>query len=343
MQKLIEGLNQKLLLSIEKSFSLGIAQGQMGISIYLYHLSRIEQNDNHRKIAKQLLDDTLDKLSLNTSISVENGLAGIALGLKHLIKAGFVGGNINELLEDVDNTIFKHLVFKQSNVFHKKEDLLHLLYYLSLRLADQTDEDSRWIFSELLIKVINIFSDGLDEFFFSEPFSFSLYQYHLPLFTYICAHLLELDFYSVRIYKIIEEFEPKILSRFPVLHANRLYLLCGILPLIPYMQNTRWKDHADLLIKEISLQVIFDKEMKNKHIFVSNGLSMIYLLLHYLENKYLKYKINYNSYEIYDKIIYSDAWNELLNRDYFFNIHCGLLNGFPGVLLVLNHIQNQRK
>lgn len=339
MKNQIEKLNEILLQSIDKTYPAGLAQGHMGISIYFYHLSWIEKDVKYKELAEKLLDDTLGKLSLNSSISVENGLAGIALGVRYLIKSGFVEGDVNELLEDIDNVIFKQLAFLQSNSLNKREELLHLLYYLSVRLADQKDEDRRYMFRELISKVINLFAIGLKDDFFEESFSFSVYYYHLPLFTYICACLLQQNFYNDRIHKILEEFEPKILSRIPVLHANRLYLLCGILSLVPYMQNPRWKDYADLLQKEINLQMIFEREMKNKHIFISNGLSMIYLLLYYLKKYYPTYAIPFTSGDFYDKIVSSEAWDSLLKQDYYFNIHCGLLNGFPGVQLVLSHIQ----
>lgn len=341
MEKRIRELNTMLLESVDATYPLGLAQGQMGICIYFYYLSQIEQNEEYQTIAEQLLDDTLNKLSLTSSISVENGLAGIALGVTHLINAGFVEGDVNDLLEEIDSVIFKRLAFLPLDSSYKKEELLHLLFYLTVRLTDQTDENDRYIFRGLIIKVINIFANDLKDDFFDESFSFSLYHYHLPLFTYICACLLEHNFYNDRIYKILEEFELKILSRFPVLHANRLFLLCGMLPLIPYMRNTEWGVHTDLLQKEIDLQVIIDKEMKNKHIFVSNGLSMIYLFLYYLEKNYPKNKISFSSQYLYEKIIASEAWESLFRHDYFFNIHCGLLNGFPGVQLVLSHIQKQ--
>lgn len=339
----IKELNKALLRSIDKSYPIGLTNGTMGLSIYFYHLSRIENNEDYKVIADQLLDDTLNRLSFDSPIQVENGLAGIALGVTHLIKNSFVEGNVNELLENIDNSIFKNIAFIQSNSSYKKEELLHLLYYLYVRLIKQTEENHIYIFQELIIKVINIFVTELSDQFFDESFSFSVYNFHLPLFTYICACLLKENFYNNRIYKILEEYEPKILSKFPVLHANRLYMLCGMLPLIPYMKNPKWKLHADLLYKEIKLQTIFDKEMLNKHIFVSNGLSFIYILLFYINNNHLKYQICYNSFDFYNRINVSEAWESLSKHDYFFEAHQGLLQGFPGVHLVLLHIQTLRK
>jgi len=342
MKTYIEELNKKLFQLTDKANPV-LAQEVMEISIYFYYLSEIKKNDNYKIIAEQLLDNALGKLSLDTPLSIENGLAGTALGIINLIKAGFVEGDVNVLLEDIDNVIFKSIVLSEPNFSYSEAELLLQLYYLHVRLTQQRNEDNRYIYRELIIKVVNLFVVGLKDDFFNESFSFSVYQYHLPLFTFICACLLKQNIYNNRIYKILEELEPKIFSQLPVLHANRLYLLCGILPLVAHMKNHKWKHFADLLKKEINLQTILDKEMKNKHIFVSNGLSMIYLLLYYLENKYPEYKISYIPQIFYDKISTSEAWESLVKRDYFFKIHRGLLNGFPGVQLVLLHIQKNKK
>ncbi|MDR2914721.1 MAG: hypothetical protein LBV74_07815 [Tannerella sp.] len=341
MNKLIDQLDQKLLQSLEKPYPVGLTQGKMGICIYFYHLSRIEKEDKYKMIAGQLLDDILENLSPELPISVENGLAGIALGITHLIKAGFVEGDVNELLEDFDNIIFKRLAFLRDHTSHPKSELLHLLFYLSVRLSAQTDENGRYIFQELIIKTLNNFVSGITDDFFDESYSFSVYHYHVPLLACIFSRLLKQDFYNERIYKILEELELKILFRVPLLHANRLYLLCGILPLAPYMRNPHWKEYADLLRREISLPIIFEREMKNKHIFLSNGLSMVYLLLYCLEKNHPEYRIAYNPQDFYDRIVSSEAWDSLFRKGHFFNIHEGLLNGFPGVRLLLHHIQKQ--
>ena len=94
-------LNDKLLQSIDKTYPIGLAQGQMGICLYFFYLSRIEQEPKYKILAEDLLKNTLDKLSLDLSIGVESGLAGVALGVIQLIKDDFVEGDINELLEEI--------------------------------------------------------------------------------------------------------------------------------------------------------------------------------------------------------------------------------------------------
>ncbi len=87
-----------------------------------------------------------------------------------LIKDDFVEGDINELLEEIDNVVYKRLAFLSDGSFYKKNELLYLLYYLSIRLDDQANEDELYIFQELIIKVINLFYEGLNSDFFNEYF-----------------------------------------------------------------------------------------------------------------------------------------------------------------------------
>jgi hypothetical protein len=114
-----------------------------------------------------------------------------------------------------------------------------------------------------------------------------------------------------------------------------------MLHLIPFLHNnSAWNNYIKLLYREIDVNEILEKEMTGRKIFIDNGLSGIYLLLHSINNDFSDYPIPFDPQLIYDKIWNSEAWSALLDRDYFYQIHHGLLNGFPGVQLVLAHIKN---
>jgi hypothetical protein len=157
---------------------------------------------------------------------------------------------------------------------------------------------------------------------------------------WLFSKLLEAGFYNERIHKMLDELQMRILSRFPLLHSNRLFLLWGMLHLIPYVHhNKSWDNYIQLLYRETSLDEIIENEMAGRKIFISNGLSMAYIILHTINSSFPDYKISFDPQTIYDKIRNSDAWNALIEREYFYKIHQGLFNGFPGVQLILAHIQ----
>lgn len=104
----IDILNTKLLSSVNDSYPIGLVNGKLGLCIYYFYLSRWEDKDEFKQIAENLLGDVVSQLSETMDITVETGLAGIAIGISHLIKEKFIGGDINVVLEEVDNSIFRN-------------------------------------------------------------------------------------------------------------------------------------------------------------------------------------------------------------------------------------------
>ena len=342
IQRLLTG---KLLSSKLEGYPASLFHGKTGLSIYFFHLSRIESNSEYHAIADKLLDQVLlHGLSKNQSINVEDGLAGVGLGVTWLVKNRFIEADLNELLEVIDDAIFRRIAFQKDTSGFSATLLSHLTGYLYIRLKEQTDINLKTLYQYLIIKVLNMLYGKIDDDFLNESYSFSVYHYQLPVLLWIISKLLEAGFYNDRIYKMLDELQLRILSRFPLLHSNRLFLLWGMLNLKPYLHNRApWNSHIQLLYREISLDEILENEMTGRRIFVSNGLSMIYILLHALNTDFPDYPIPFDPHIIYNKIQNSDAWNAMLERDYFYQIHHGLFNGFPGVRLVLSHIrQNYR-
>jgi lantibiotic modifying enzyme len=127
----IDTLNNKLLSAVGEKYPIGLEYGKMGICLYFYYLSRLEDKEGYKQTADKLLDEVTNKLSKNENIGDAYILAGIAVGISHLVRENFVGGNINEILEDVDNQIFKILAFKKNeDANYPKPMLIPLLIHL---------------------------------------------------------------------------------------------------------------------------------------------------------------------------------------------------------------------
>ena len=337
----IDVLNRKLL--IDEQHSIGLTSGKMGMCIYFYYLSRWEVKEKHKQVAEKLLDEVINNLTNKMDFSVENGLAGIAIGISHLVREKFVEGDINEILEEVDSRIFKVLAFlKQEDSKFSKQVLIHLLYYLYVRYIEQKSFGNKYIFQELIIKTVEIIYHNLPADFFHEHFSFSFTNYKSPLFLFILSKLYDLNIYNDRLDRILEEFIGPILSVIPILHANRLYLLNGLLSIKPYLLKYKNEIISRIhLIKErINIEHIMNVELKNQDIYIKNGLSFIYILLFFIQIKHPEYKIDYDPQTFFNRITNSKAWNTLLSSDYYQKKHDGLFNGFPGAHLVLVHIKN---
>lgn len=338
-------LNSKLYSLVKEGYPIGLVTGKMGLCIYYYYLSRWEENEEFKHLAEYLLDDVVGQLSDTLDVTVESGLAGIAIGISHLVKEKFIEGDINEILEDMDSVIFKKLAFliyKDTRKHIPKVDLIHLLYYLYVRYTEQTSSDTQYVFQELIIKTIEMFKEDLSADFFSEYFSFSLRDFHLPFFLYIMSKIYDLNIYNDRIGKILEEYMNQILSMFPLSHANRLYLLWGLACIKPYLPGyykNGIDSHIQFLKDNIDIDYIVNTEFGNQEIYVTNGLSSVYILLFYLQKKNPSYSIDYDPELFFSKISTSEAWNTLLSKDFYFRRYIQLFDGFPGAYLVLLHIK----
>lgn len=333
----ISTLNSKLVSSIDDKYPIDLAYGKMGICIYFYYLSRWEDNDEYKQIADRLLDEIIDKLSNKENMGVAYRLAGVAVGISHLVKEKFIGGDINEILEDVDSHIFKILAFlKNEESNYSNHILIYLLFYSCLRFKEQSSSDGKYIFQEFIIKIVEIFQRNLFSDFSNEHFSFYTHKYQYFTSLYVISNIYDLNIYNYRITKIIEEIIGPILSTIPVLQVNRLYLLCGLLCIMPCLQNcTREINaHIHLLKEKIDIDYLVNVELKNQDIYIKNGISLVYILLFFIQHKYPDYQFDYNLSLFYNKINSSEAWNALISREDYYNVHRGLLDGFPGAYLI---------
>ena len=336
----IDSLNKHLIGSLHTSYPFGLAHGKMGLLIYLYHLYDYTQEAIYKEKAERLLDDLLENdLSKNAELTVEEGLCGVALGLDYIVKKQFVDGDINDLLSGIDDLLFKKLVFGNMESRYSLSQLIHFLYYIYKRLEIQTNDNERFPFEGLAIKLVNQLADLIDASFFEESYTFSIYQYHVPILMKTLSCLIQYDFYKDRIQKVLEQLSLYMFSHLPHLHLNRLYLLWGILPLRNCSPD--WQRYVNELRKSINLDIIYNRETKGKDIYISNGYASLYFLLEGLKRDFPEYTIPFNPHLIYDRIISSDAWDALMENEYYYNIHRGLLNGFPGTVLALLNIKQR--
>ena len=194
----IDTLNSKLISSIDDKFSINLEDGKMGLCIYFYNLSRLEETkEEYKQVAEKFLDDVINKLSNKNNMGTAHVLAGIAVGISHLVKEKFVEGDINEILENVDGHIFKLLAFlKSEESNYPKPMLIPLLYYLWLRYTEQTLSEDKYIFQELIIKTFEMLQDKLPVEFFTGHFSFDAHNYLLPFYLYTASKIYELNIYN---------------------------------------------------------------------------------------------------------------------------------------------------
>ncbi len=334
----IKILSDKLMTVDLSKLPSGLFSGKMGICIYYYHLARQTGEKTYENFAEKLLDDIYSSVNKNSGADIDHGLSGIGWGINYLVKNKFVEGDTNYILKDIDDQIFSTINAGWiEKTVTNNQDLIFLLYYLYERLKVQKKNSlDEYLYQQLIIKIINRLDYDFSGSFWKEPSYFNL-KYALPSYLLILSRLFGLNFFNYKISQTLEELSSVVLSTFPVLHIHRLCLLLGIQSVLEQISIQAWQEHALLLEKNINHQKILLSELKNKNVYLNNGISGYVLLL----NLWDKFNNNNNKEnllcikpDIYKKIETSNCWEDEfpLGSETIWNV--GLWKGFSGIALM---------
>jgi len=337
--KLLEiiALLDKKIFDLKEGYPIGLADGKMGHCIYYYYIGRISDNNEYKQKAELLINDIFEKIKMIKMLDIKNGLAGIGLGVEYLIDNKYATGNSNNILEDVDNELFKQIC----NLDKLKEDDLspHLqfIYYFTARLKKQSkNSENEHLFKEAIIYGMNFISDKIFQYFIDEPVAFSMEN---PLIQSLFVLSQCCKLHKDKAYRTLNEISLNILSKIPILHANRLYLLYAMDNINKKIEMKGWNKHIKLLAQESDIEYIIESELADD-IFFSNGLPAVYVLLSNLGEYFASDRICKYNKHIISKIEKSPVWGKLLNDEDYLKQKSGLFSGYTGTSILLHKIYN---
>ena len=321
---LLKTICDDLIINSQSIKDIGLLNGKLGISIYLFQISRILKIEKYERFAEKLIDQIIDQIDSNLSSTFDNGLAGIAYGLHFLIHNQYIETDGKDIFTEIDNQIFRSLTDKSEiSIF---ENIGYIIYLTSG--LDNKDSISIRYQKRLLIELINNLSQNIDSSaIFQEPLLFDI-TWNLPLLLYSLSKVLELKLYEHKITRIIEHISVPALSFFPCLNCNRLYLFWGMKCVLQYMHHPNWENHSELLKQNINMDIMFSNEFKNKSISVDHGISGVMLIIDHLYVYFSEESFRLPSSYWVNRILSSDYW--VSDREYF-----GFLAGYTGIGLAL--------
>ncbi|MDR1227130.1 MAG: hypothetical protein LBK47_09585 [Prevotellaceae bacterium] len=308
---------------------------KISVSLYFYQLSHFEHNKEYEKLAEKYLEDVFSEIHTVREVDIKNGLSGIGLGINYLVKNNFVSGNINIILQEIDNYLFKVMSVPQYHESANTFSMIQVLYYFYVRLKDQKkDNENEYLFQELCVKTINNIYSKIGKALIGNRLAYNV-ESELPLFLYVLSKISILNIYNVRITNILNELSPIVLSTIPMLHCNKLYLLWSMSAIYEQIKISGWNAHIELLIRELNLDEIVNTELKNRNIFFNDGATSIFLLAENVK-KHLGEEIVYDfQRKLLKKIEQSEVWYLLKTDLQYFSTHNNLYDGFCGVVLLL--------
>jgi hypothetical protein len=85
----------------------GLYHGKMGLVLFFVHYGRYTGNSLYDDFAGELLEDICEDIHTEMPTDFENGLCGIGWGIEYLLQNGFMEGDSDEVLSDIDKKIME--------------------------------------------------------------------------------------------------------------------------------------------------------------------------------------------------------------------------------------------
>lgn len=135
---LLKRLCNHLLLNTSSLEDLSLFYGKIGISIFFYHYAKYSQEIIYNEYADILIDEICEELHDSIPFYMGNGLCGIGWGIEYLKKEGFISGDTNEILFDIDQVVLALDVDRITNYSFDK-GIEGILYYVLSRLLSNNN------------------------------------------------------------------------------------------------------------------------------------------------------------------------------------------------------------
>ncbi len=322
------------------SEDVGLCRGMISECVFYYLMGRVYDEQNYTDTADTKIDRVFEIIS-NDSIELDfkNGLTGIGWVIEHLVQLDFLEGDTNDILEDMDDRLFKYLSFNSSSI-QKIDELLGYGFYVTKRLSNTKNKknpESISILNNLLILIVNMISECLDQGYkiISEPISF-LSTWSLPLLLILLKEVLILNIYNQKIENIIiHQLFPSFLTFIPRQNVIRFYLLLALNQLNDLLRIKELDYHVQMLQANFDQEKIISSDFREMDIMVMDGAAGLFLLMNYCFkcNKITKDLIL--SEQCINKIIKSKYWDIVKKEDSLCRDDRSFLFGICGLGIVL--------
>lgn len=326
------------LIKAQSSLPLGLFNGRLGMCLYLFYAGEeTHANEWLKNIIKELPN-------LHGTIQVDKGLCGAGWLMSLLIEKGWLCGDINEAVREIDDCMFRQLAYEKYSQNYGLQDRIHLLYYLNKRLkAQEKGSEAEYLYRQLAIRTLDdLFCQITEPQAMNEPANYTL-NYELPQILFLFSTLLTSQWAKMRILKQTTILESSVLSSFPLSQGNRLYLLCALEEILRHkeMQRKEWAEYNSMLAQYTDPHYILNHEMGNKSIYLQDGMPSIYFLL----TRRKEYRPQLAEYRerIMKAINNSPEWKLLSDNKAYLYSHLGLYQGISGTALAYNWMEQDKR
>lgn len=143
---------------------LGLTNGKMGIAIALFRYARLSGEAVCEEIAGVLLDEVCERLDYSMPVSFGDGLCGIGWGIEYLVQHGYVEGDTDEILKEIDLCVVRNIHIYGISGLSLQNGIVGFGRYMLIRILPtfvSVDTSSSALLKEYLIYLIDWLEEEL--------------------------------------------------------------------------------------------------------------------------------------------------------------------------------------
>lgn len=122
----------------------GLYHGKTGLALVYYILYAATGDVSYQVKAKSLIDELSDNIASVGLLDFENGLAGIGWAIEWLVQNKFIDADTDEILEDIDDELYKSVVYMKSPDLTITRGAIGKALYFYKRLSARNAHTSRY-------------------------------------------------------------------------------------------------------------------------------------------------------------------------------------------------------
>jgi hypothetical protein len=130
----LERLARHLIMHASFMKDLSLYHGKMGIVLFFAHYSRYTGKVLYDDFAGELLEEIYEGIHEGIPINFEAGLCGIGWGIEYLLQKGFMEGDSDEILSDIDAEVMGRDLRRITD-YSVRTGLKGISYYIAMRLC----------------------------------------------------------------------------------------------------------------------------------------------------------------------------------------------------------------
>jgi hypothetical protein len=149
-------LSDTLIINAGFMDDVGLLNGKTGVALFFFHLAQATGTDVYEEYAGDLIDRICESLHQDMSVCYTDGLAGFGTGMEYMIRKRFIDADADETLEEIDNTVWHHILYHLPATPEIGAGMTGLGKYCTERLSGRTEipDDSR----TCLLRVVDALS-----------------------------------------------------------------------------------------------------------------------------------------------------------------------------------------